>query len=574
MSDASVAAPPAGAGSASSSQQTGDRTGNQPGDRPSRQAADRAATRGWAPIDVVVMALAVVLAVVPRTVNLLGMDPFVDEVATLDWPLRHYELTAPRTWLDSVLVDGRPPLYVWLVVPFGAMVDNGFLAGRLLAALADVLCVLALYVLGRELCSRTVGAAAAILWALSPFPVFFSRIAVDDSLLTLTAVLTTLASVRLARQPTVTTGALCGLSLALTVLVKTNGALLAVAPPLAVLLLGRPLSWRVYVRPVGAAVLAGLLASLPLLLGLVPLLQQLALHTSSADQAGGHLLARNAEVAAGWMESLVGNRLMLAAGAGIVLALLFRQRGMLFAALLGTALAVLILDVSAALFARRLLLPAFPAFLLAAYAVERVGYLAAWALRAVGVRDERVRLAACAVVVVLGLGVVLEERADLAVAVVRDPAGAQIPGSEHLAYVENWFAVYGLGQVAAELRAQGQERPVTVVVPPASRESRVLVPYAALRYYLRRDPAVRFVETPALWRAQDLRELRRFTRDGPTYLMVNGSYTLASGMPNDIPAYTRQVERRLAQDLPGAREVLRIPRPMAPNWLSLYRLDE
>jgi hypothetical protein len=45
-------------------------------------------------------------------------------------------------------------------------------------------------------------------------------------------------------------------------------------------------------------------------------------------------------------------------------------------------------------------------------------------------------------------------------------------------------------------------------------------------------------------------------------------------MPNDVPAYTRQLEHRLAQDLPGTREVLRIPRLTAPNWLSLYRLDE
>ena len=106
-------------------------------------------------------------------------------------------------------MDGRPPLYLWLLVPFSAVVDNGFVAGRLLTALTDVLCALALYALGRELASRTVGAlVAAILWALSPLPIFFARIAVDDSLLTLMAVLTTLAAVRLARAPTVTTGAL------------------------------------------------------------------------------------------------------------------------------------------------------------------------------------------------------------------------------------------------------------------------------------------------------------------------------------------------------------------------------
>ena len=556
MSEVSVAVPFAVATSASDA----------------RQETERTST--WAGIDVVIMVLVAALAAVPRTVNLLGMDPFIDEAAALDWPLRLYDLTAPHTWILSVLVDGRPPLYLWLVVPFGAVIDNGILAGRLVAALADVACVVALYVLGREISSRMVGASAAILWALSPISIFFARIAVDDSLLTLMAVLATLASIRLARRPTVTAGALCGLSLALTVLVKTNGVLMTAAPLLAVVVLGRPLAWRAYVRPLGAAFVVGLLSSVPLLLGVVPVLQQVSLHTGSADRTGGDLLISNALVAAGWMGSFVGNRFPIVVGVGIVLALLFRQAGMLFVTLLGIALLVVILEVTGSMFARRLLLPAFPAFLLAGYAIERAAHLAAHGVRMAGIGGDRVRLLVSIAVVAFGLWLALGERADLTVAMVRDPARAQIPGSEHMQYVENWFAVYGLGQVVDELRARSREQPVTVLVPPASRESRVLVPYAALRYYARREPGIRFVEAPALWRAQDLRELRRFTRNGPTYLLVNGSHTPGSGMPNDVPAYTRQLERRLAQDLPDAREVLRIPRPSAPNWLSLYRLDE
>jgi hypothetical protein len=540
----------------------------------SREETERSGTRAWTRADVGIMVLAAVLAVIPRTVNLLGLDPFVDEASSLDWTLRLIDLTAPRTWLLSMLMDGRPPLYFWLLMPFSAVVDNGFLAGRLLTALADVLCVLALYVLGRELASRTVGALAAILWALSPLPIFFARLAVDDSLLTLMAVLTTLTAVRLARQPTVASGAWFGLTLGVTVLVKTNGALIGVALPLALVMLGRPSEWRTYVRPLGAACLAGLLPIPLLLLGVGPVLHQIVDHTRGADPGGGSLLARNAVTVAGWLETYVGNRFLLVAGAGVVLALVFRQTGLLFAALLGFSVMLVIVAISSPIFARRLLLPAFPAFLLAAYAIERVGYLVAWAVRAVGPGRERAWLAVCAAVIAVGLVVALGERADLAVTIVRSPAEAKIPGSEHLQYFENWYALYGLGQIAEELRAQGRERPVTVLVPPASRENRVIVPYAALRYYLRRDPAVRFVEAPALWRAQDLRELRQLTRDGPTYLVVNGSYTLASGMPNDAPAYTRQLERRLAQDFPNAREVLRIPRPIEPNWLSLYRLDE
>ena len=45
------------------------------------------------------------------------------------------------------------------------------------------------------------------------------------------------------------------------------------------------------------------------------------------------------------------------------------------------------------------------------------------------------------------------------------------------------------------------------------------------------------------------------------------------GTPNDVPAYTRHLEDRLARDLPEAHAVLRIDRPNAPNWITLYRLD-
>lgn len=528
----------------------------------------------WTPVDAGLLVLLAVLALLPRTVNLLGMDPFVDEASSLDWALRLYELTSPRTWFLSVLLDGRPPLYFWLIVPFGLVVDNGFVAGRLAALLADVGCVLTLYLLGRQVGSRTVGAVTAAMWSVSALPIFMSRIAVDDSLLTTMAVLSTIASVRLARKPTPTAGAVCGLALGLTVLTKTNGIFVVIAVPLAIAVLGRPSEWRAYARPLAVACVAGAIPLLPMVPGVASLVRQAADHTGSGRQVAEALFSRNLGIVAGWMETYTGNRFLVVVGVGVALALLYRQAGMVFVALLGLGVLAIILEVTGTMFSRRLLLPAFPAFLLAASAIERVSYLAGRGLRRIGVGNRRVHAVVGAVIVALGLVFALEERADLAVAVVRDPARAPIPGSEHIAYFENWFAVHGLGQVADELRARGRERPVTVLVPPASRESRVLVPYAALRYYLRHDPSVRFVEASALWRAQDLRELRRFTRDGPTYLVVNGSYTEAAGTPNDVPAYTRQLERRLAQDFPGTEEILRIPRPAAPSWLSLYRLEE
>jgi hypothetical protein len=231
------------------------------------------------------------------------------------------------------------------------------------------------------------------------------------------------------------------------------------------------------------------------------------------------------------------------------------------------------LKISTSLFPRYVLFAVFPAFILAGYAIERAARAVGAGLARLPIRSHSVVVAAQGIVIAAAIVALAAERAPLTVAIVQDPARAAIPGSEHFRYVEQWFAVYGLGQVMDELRARAGTGPITVLVPPASRESRVLVPYAALRFYARRDPNIRIVEAPSLWRAQELREVRQLARNGPTYLVVNGSYTDAPGMPDDIPSYTRRLERRLAKDVPAAREVLRIPRPTAPNWLALYRLD-
>ena len=73
-------------------------------------------------------------------------------------------------------------------------------------------------------------------------------------------------------------------------------------------------------------------------------------------------------------------------------------------------------------------------------------------------------------VLVFGTGITLAPRSGLALDLVRDPAGAALPETEHFRYVEQWFAGYGLGAIVAELRAQAANGPVVVLAPPASRE--------------------------------------------------------------------------------------------------------
>ena len=530
-------------------------------------------------LDVATALLLTILAAVPRLVNLLGLDPFVDEASWVDWATREFNPANPRSWFAPLLRDGRPPLHFWLMLPITAVVDNGFLAGRLAAALAGIASTLALYGLGREIASRTVGVSAAVLWALSPFTVFFARISADDALLALLAILAVWASIRLARRPTVANAGMLGLALGFGVLAKTTGALFVIAPPLAILQLGRPRHWRSYAWPLTVAALVSLVVADPLVIWLPEVLTELSRHATPVGASNGllaaHLIVQNAEITAVWLYQLVGGGLPLLAAIGLVVALVWRQGALLLVTLLGVLWLAVLLDRGTSLFSRYLMFGLFPAFLLAGYAVDRAVALASTAgsTLAQTARSRSASRVAYLAIVLLGIGIGVWPRAELLRDVVLDPAHAAIPEGEHFRYVEQWLAVYGLGQVVQELRARAATEPVTVLVPPASREDRVLVPYGALRGYLRGDDRVRFVEVPVLFRAQDLRDVRRSARDGPTYLLLNGSYTDAPGTPNEVPGYTRRFEDRLARDVPEARPILRIDRPSAPSWLTLYRLD-
>ena len=333
---------------------------------------------GWTAVDTVAAALLVLLALIPRTINLLGLDPFVDEAAWTDWAFRLFELTAPRTWLIPLVTDGRPPLFVWLDSavrgvrgqrhpgrPAGGGDGRGSVGGGDLRAWAR-----AGLTDGRGGRRDPLGAEPVQRLLLADRRRRPAADAAGDP--------DRLDQRLPGPPPDHEDGRALRPSLALVVWAKTTGIMLAVAPPLAIVMLGRPLAWRAYVRPLGAAFVAGLVVSAPLLLGVMPLLQQVAIHTGSADNAGRDLLGGNLVVAAGWMETFVGNRFLLLVGGGLVLALLFRQWALVFVGLLGGCLTVLLLDVTTPLFARYMLFLSFPAYLLAAYPIERASRLACW----------------------------------------------------------------------------------------------------------------------------------------------------------------------------------------------------
>ena len=147
-------------------------------------------------------AVAVVLLVVALGTFLrlyrIGAQPlWVDEATSL----RFARGSLAQLWSWSTIVDpGNPPLYFsllhgWLV--FG----DSEASLRLLSALFGVLTIPLVYTLGRTIRDHRLGIVSALLFAISPFQVWYSQEARAYSLLTFGATLAMLGVAYLLRQP-------------------------------------------------------------------------------------------------------------------------------------------------------------------------------------------------------------------------------------------------------------------------------------------------------------------------------------------------------------------------------------
>ena len=146
---------------------------------------------------VVPVLLVVALGVSLRLYRIGAQPLWVDEATSL----RFARQTVSQLWSWSTIVDpGNPPLYYsllhgWLV--FG----DGETSLRLLSALFGVLTIPLVYALGRMIRDHRLGIVSALLFAISPFQVWYSQEARGYSLLTFGATSAMLGVAYLLRHP-------------------------------------------------------------------------------------------------------------------------------------------------------------------------------------------------------------------------------------------------------------------------------------------------------------------------------------------------------------------------------------
>ena len=141
--------------------------------------------RGFTILKSEIIAVVVIFAIAAffRLYNLNELPVFVDEAIYVRWA---QVMRAETTLRFLPLSDGKQPLFMWIVIPFMKVTTDPLIAGRLVSALSGLATLLGVFSLSYLLFkSKKLSLIAGTLYAISPYGVFFDRMALVDSLLTM-----------------------------------------------------------------------------------------------------------------------------------------------------------------------------------------------------------------------------------------------------------------------------------------------------------------------------------------------------------------------------------------------------
>ena len=174
-----------------------------------------------------------VIFLITRLINLTILPVFADEAIYIHW--------AQVIWHDASnrfipLSDGKPPLFMWLMVPFLKIFSDPLVAGRLLSIFSGLAILIATYLLTEKLFSKKTALIASIFVIFQPFLLFYDRLAIVDSMLTGFGIWSFYLALLLFEKPTIGKGLILGTLWGGAMLTKPTGFYFPLLTPFFLLL--------------------------------------------------------------------------------------------------------------------------------------------------------------------------------------------------------------------------------------------------------------------------------------------------------------------------------------------------
>ena len=392
------------------------------------------------------------LALFLRIYNLLSIPIFADEAIYVRWS---QVMRAVSTLRFLPLSDGKQPLFMWSVIPFLKVFEDPLIAGRMVSALSGTGSVIGISVLTYILFkSWKTALIAGFLYAVSPFAVFFERMALADAMLSMFGIWSMVFAVLTAKYLRLDTAMLAGFASGGALLTKSPGIFFLIILPATIFLANLPkrLLSLTFIKLVGLWIVVGVIGyGLYNILRLGPEFHMIALRNQDYVFPLSHALTNpwdplqfHVKEIIEWFWVLVPMTSLLAAVVAIILG--WKKHWRVFLPLLAWLLAPLAIQAEYAkvFTARYLLFTIPPLFVLAALGITSV------------------KLKTKTFWIVLALVSLPSLYIDYLF--LTAPQKAPLPRVERSGYLELWTAGTGIREVAPFIKAEHEKDPNTQIV--------------------------------------------------------------------------------------------------------------
>jgi 4-amino-4-deoxy-L-arabinose transferase-like glycosyltransferase len=158
-----------------------------------------------------------------RLFNLTILPIFTDEAIYIRWSQIG---TRDAAWRFISLVDGKQPMFTWIMMVLLRFFDDPLVAGRLVSVLAGALSVVGMWVLSFELFKdKRISFWASLLYIISPFALMYDRLALYDSWVAAFSIWNLYLAILLVRNVRLDVALIFGLTLGAGMLNKSSGFL-------------------------------------------------------------------------------------------------------------------------------------------------------------------------------------------------------------------------------------------------------------------------------------------------------------------------------------------------------------
>ena len=167
-----------------------------------------------------------------RLPNLTLQPIFADEAIYIRWA---QVMRAEPTLRFLPLTDGKTPFFMWAMMPFLKFIQDPLFAGRFLSVIAGVFTLLGVFFLSKKVFNLHTAFWASLLYVVTPYVVFFDRMALVDSMLSAFTIWIIYFAIWLSKSLRLDIAMILGYLLGGAVLTKTPGMINFLLLPISIL---------------------------------------------------------------------------------------------------------------------------------------------------------------------------------------------------------------------------------------------------------------------------------------------------------------------------------------------------